>query len=283
MLVRRCVPWPRARWRLPGALGPMVSHALRSVPASTPVTRFSRRLATSAGRPGAGAPISPTASWHGPAVERAACTSPKTAAGLRTATPLRPLGGRPPSGLPPLARKRHRAMRHWRATATRPLRHPRWPPPPTRSRHQPRRARSGCSRPPRQATAGALQRPWRFPACVIPGARARAPLGDGVGVTPAQPPTWRRVCTSRPPQHARPNHHAPWSPRPWRGLTCRPCAPRLTPPSVPSPTWTAPTPAAHVAAGHAPWASHPPAAGRRVARAPCGRSSAGAPGSGVSL
>ena len=48
-----------------------------------------------------------------------------------------------PSGTTPVARKRHRAMRNFRATATRPMRRTRLPPLPKRSRHQPLRARSG--------------------------------------------------------------------------------------------------------------------------------------------
>ena len=48
-----------------------------------------------------------------------------------------------PSGIPPGARKRHRAMSHFRATATSPMRLTRFPPPPKRSRHQQLRALSG--------------------------------------------------------------------------------------------------------------------------------------------
>jgi hypothetical protein len=47
-----CVTSPRPVWRLPLALGPRVSNDLLSVRARTPVTRFSMRLSTQAGRPG---------------------------------------------------------------------------------------------------------------------------------------------------------------------------------------------------------------------------------------
>ena len=57
---RRCVTSPRSVWRLPGALGPLVANDLLSVRAQPPVTRFSLRRATRAGRPVGGDPISPT-------------------------------------------------------------------------------------------------------------------------------------------------------------------------------------------------------------------------------
>jgi len=48
-----------------------------------------------------------------------------------------------PSGMTPVLRKRHRAMRNLRATAIIPIRLRRLPPPPKRSRNQQRRALSG--------------------------------------------------------------------------------------------------------------------------------------------
>src|SRR5262249_49968135 len=60
-----CVTWPRSVWRLPAALGPSVSNDLLSVRVQTPVTRFSMRLSTRAGRPVEGDPIYPTASLQG--------------------------------------------------------------------------------------------------------------------------------------------------------------------------------------------------------------------------
>ena len=87
----RCVTWPQLVWRLPVALGPRVSNDLLSVRAQTPVTRCSLRLSTTAGRPVGGDPISPTASLHGPEIQRAASTSPKAQGGLSTAIPLTPL------------------------------------------------------------------------------------------------------------------------------------------------------------------------------------------------
>jgi len=65
----------------------------------------------------------------------------------RSRTPHRPTAyaawRSAPAGTPPVVRTRHRAMRTFRATATMPLRLQRLPPLPTRSRHQPLRARSG--------------------------------------------------------------------------------------------------------------------------------------------
>jgi hypothetical protein len=66
ILLRRCVTWPRSRWRLPVALGPRVSNDLLSVRVPTPVTRCSLRLSTTAERPVGGDPISTTASLQGP-------------------------------------------------------------------------------------------------------------------------------------------------------------------------------------------------------------------------
>jgi hypothetical protein len=66
ILLRRCVTWPRSRWRLPVALGPRVSNDLLSVRVPTPVTRCSLRLSTTAGRPVGGDPIYTTASLQGP-------------------------------------------------------------------------------------------------------------------------------------------------------------------------------------------------------------------------
>jgi hypothetical protein len=61
------------RWRW----DPSVANDLLSVRAHTPVTRFSLRLATRAGRPVGGDPIYPTASVKGPDVQRAASTRTK--------------------------------------------------------------------------------------------------------------------------------------------------------------------------------------------------------------
>jgi hypothetical protein len=73
----RCVTGLRLVWRRPGALGPRVANALLSVWAPTPVTRCSLRLATTAGRPVGGDPISPTACCACPAIPRVASTSPR--------------------------------------------------------------------------------------------------------------------------------------------------------------------------------------------------------------
>jgi hypothetical protein len=81
-----------------------------------------------------------------------------------------------PSGTTPVVRKRHRALRHVRATATLPSRLQRAPPLPTRARHPTRRARAGCKRSPLHAHAMVRQRPCRWPAVVLPGSRALAPL-----------------------------------------------------------------------------------------------------------
>ena len=61
-----CVTLPRAVWRLPVAWRSLVSNDLLSVRARTPITRFSLRLATRAGRPRGGDPIYPTACYAGP-------------------------------------------------------------------------------------------------------------------------------------------------------------------------------------------------------------------------
>jgi hypothetical protein len=121
-----------------------------------------------------------------------------------------------PAGMPPLS-KRHRAMSHCRATATIPIRLTRVPPPPKRSRTQPRSALSGWSRPPRHANAVVLPRTGRFPALGRPCSRARAPRWSGGGVQPAQPPTSRRFCNVRQAKHARTTTPAPWIPMP---LSC---------------------------------------------------------------
>ena len=75
------------RWRW----DPSVANDLLSVQAHTPVTRCSLRLATRAGRPVGGDPISPTAFLKGPEVQRAASTRTKIERGRSTAIPLTPL------------------------------------------------------------------------------------------------------------------------------------------------------------------------------------------------
>jgi hypothetical protein len=77
---RRCATSPRLVWRLPVALGPLVANDLLSGRTLTSVTRCSLRLSTRAGTPVGGDPIYPTASLHGPEVQRAASTSPKAEA-----------------------------------------------------------------------------------------------------------------------------------------------------------------------------------------------------------
>ncbi len=52
----------------------------------------------------------------------------------------------------------------------------RWPPPPKRSRNQPRKALSGCKRRPLHANSVVRQRTGRLPDLVMPCSRARAPL-----------------------------------------------------------------------------------------------------------
>ena len=91
---------------------------------------------------------------------------PSAYASLRTA----------PAGKTPVSRKRQSAMSHWRATATSPIRLKRWPPPPKRSRNQPRKALSGCKRRPLHANSVVRQRTGRLPDLVMPCSRARAPL-----------------------------------------------------------------------------------------------------------
>jgi hypothetical protein len=67
----RWVSWSRSVWQLPVALEPIVSNDLLSVRVQTPVTRFSLRLSTGAGRLVGGDPIYTTAFFkarklHGP-------------------------------------------------------------------------------------------------------------------------------------------------------------------------------------------------------------------------
>ena len=81
-----------------------------------------------------------------------------------------------PAGKTPLLRHRHSARSHCRATATIPRRLTRLPPPPKRSRHQPRSARSGWYRRPLQASSVRIQRPCRLPDLGMPCSRARSPL-----------------------------------------------------------------------------------------------------------
>jgi hypothetical protein len=87
----RYVTWPRLVWRLPVALGPIVSNDLLSVRVHTPVTQCSLRLSTSAGRPVGGDPIYTTACFARPEMHRAASTSTQAEAGRSTAKPLTPL------------------------------------------------------------------------------------------------------------------------------------------------------------------------------------------------
>ena len=81
-----------------------------------------------------------------------------------------------PAGNTPVARQRHSAMSHLRATATIPSRRTRLPPPPQRSRNQPLTALSGCKRRPLQATSVVIQRTCRLPDLGMPCARALSPL-----------------------------------------------------------------------------------------------------------
>jgi len=73
----RWVTSPRWLWRLPVALGPIVFNDLLSVRVQTPVTRCSMRLLTRAGRPIGGDPISTTACFAGPEIQRVVSTSPE--------------------------------------------------------------------------------------------------------------------------------------------------------------------------------------------------------------
>src|SRR5262249_39232698 len=120
-------------------------------------------------------------------MQRAASTSPK-AQGCLSAMAAEASWSAAPSGKTPVWSKRHRAMSHFRATATRPMRLNRLPPLPQRSRNQPRRALSGWYRLQRPATSVVIQRTGRCPDLVRHCSRALAPLCYGVGVKPAQPP-----------------------------------------------------------------------------------------------
>src|SRR5262245_29864414 len=73
----RCVISPGPVWRLPVTLGTLASNNLLSVRVHTPGTRCSLRLATRAGRPGGGDPISPTAFVNGPETSRVAPPAPR--------------------------------------------------------------------------------------------------------------------------------------------------------------------------------------------------------------
>jgi hypothetical protein len=143
-----CMLWalgyrPRLVWRLPVALGPLVANDLLSVQALTPVTRFSIRLSTRAGRPVGGDPIYPTASLQGPEIQRAASTSTRVRSLTQPRNTAYASFRTAPSGKTPLLRKRHSAMSNLRATATIPMRLRRFPPPPKRSRNQQLKALSG--------------------------------------------------------------------------------------------------------------------------------------------
>jgi len=72
------VIWPRCVWRLPGALRAIVSNDLLSVRALTPVTWFSLRLATRAGKPRRGDPTYTTACYAGPEFSRVVSTRTQT-------------------------------------------------------------------------------------------------------------------------------------------------------------------------------------------------------------
>jgi len=61
-------------------VGTCVPNDLLSVRVQTPVTRFSMRLSTRAGRPRGGDPIYTTACFAGPEIQRAASTSTQTEA-----------------------------------------------------------------------------------------------------------------------------------------------------------------------------------------------------------
>jgi len=73
----RLVTRPRPGERLPLAWRPHVSNDLLSVRALTPVTRFSMRLSTRAGRPRGGDPIYTTACWAGPEFPRVPSPAPR--------------------------------------------------------------------------------------------------------------------------------------------------------------------------------------------------------------
>ena len=127
-------------------------------------------------------------------------------------------------------------MRNWRATATSPLRRPRLPPPPTRSRHQPRRARvrvlpsptPGHRRgPPAPLAVPRLRHPW----CPGPRpawrrrwryARATAHLAPRLHLAPAT------TCPPQPPRPlepealARPHLPPLLAVASWRALPPRP-------------------------------------------------------------
>jgi hypothetical protein len=117
--------------------------------------------------------------------------------------PPHPLSASPslstaPAGNTPVSRKRQSAMSHVRATATIPIRLKRLPPLPQRARNHTLRALSGCNRRQLPANSVVIQRTCRVPALLIPCSRALSPLGYGVGVQPARPPTARRFLHARP-------------------------------------------------------------------------------------
>jgi len=121
-----------------------IANDLLSVRTLTPVTRFSLRLATRAGRPVGGAPIYSPASLQNPdGLYGPPPPAPRLRGGTQPLHPAYAALSSAPSGKPPVLRKRHSAMSHCRATATLPRRLRRLPPPPKRARNQPRRALSG--------------------------------------------------------------------------------------------------------------------------------------------
>ena len=128
-----------------------------------------------------------------------------------------------PAGSAPVFRKRPRAIRHVRASATLPIVRRRALPGPHRVCYPGVRRRSGGKRIPPHALATALVRLAPWPAWVIPRARRRSPRWEGGGVRPAHAPTCVGVCRSRQAQHALTKRQARCTPRPRtvdHGRTC---------------------------------------------------------------
>ena len=167
----------------------------------TPVTRCSLRLSTRAGRRVGGDPISPTAGFarpedNGPpppAPRPKPDSAPKNRFHLFADGALREY-----PGLEERPQRHEQLPRHRHI----PIRLRRLPPPPKRSRNQPRgHSQAGNvpnSRPtlwPSSAHAGSLTG-----SSLVPGCFLRCDTASGID--PAQPPTSRRFFNARPPKNS---------------------------------------------------------------------------------
>jgi hypothetical protein len=213
----------RVVWRLPVAWGPHVANALLSGRGHPPVTRCSRRLATSGGKPGGGAPLSPPAAASARHCSGPSPPAPRSHPDAAPQHRFRLLACCPLGEAPRVqeAPPRHAAL--------------------PRHRPQPAAPQAGATAPNARATP-APPGPPRVGTHPTPRPRPGPPahlpvpcFGEALLAGPvaavlrrrrsarSAPPS-RRCCTARPPKNALPTHPAPCRPLPGRCRNGRPCA-----------------------------------------------------------